>query len=169
MDQNLVKLYKDLRLHVDALSVMLSHKHHSQLMCKKGCDMCCESLHVFPIEFYTIKQELADKPIPEQKWKNRFSKSCRFLVNSECTIYESRPIICRTQGLPLLYENSQGTAYELSVCQLNFKGVDIQMFNMDNALFMPPINSKLYLLNQKFIKTLPKSLAPHKRIRLNSL
>lgn len=169
MNQQLIEQYKALRNKVDKESNRLTSMHKSQLACKKGCDLCCESLKIFPIEFETIQKELEGKHIPVKKWTHNFGNKCRFLVNSVCTIYESRPIICRTQGLPLLYEKQDGTGYELSVCQLNFKGVDVNVFSMENALFMPSINSKLFLINQEFVQNHPKVRSPQARVRLNSL
>ena len=170
MVENDIKEYRALRQQVDELCDKFTDMHRSQLSCKKGCDSCCESLRIFPVEYYSIQQELAGKKIPPIKWHHRYSKKCRFLVNSACAIYDSRPIICRTQGLPLLYENSTGTAYELSVCQLNFKGMSVDTFNMDNALFMPPINSKLFMINHALVNSsnLAKK-SPKFRIKLNTL
>lgn len=170
MTENFLSDYYKLRDEVDEACEKFTLMHQSQLACKKGCDSCCESLHIFPIEYYAIQEEIIGKNLPKHKWNHQFGKSCRFLKNSECQIYNSRPIICRTQGLPLLYENQSGTGHELSVCKLNFKGIDVNTFNMDNALFMSPINSKLFLLNQAFVANFShQKMDGFKRFKLNAL
>lgn len=151
-DKSGVEAYLKLRETIDAKCEQLNNQHVKELSCKKGCDSCCESINVFPIEFEAIKTEMASTlRLIKNRPFNRFRKSCVFLVEGACSIYQSRPIICRTQGLPLLYQNAEGTAYELSVCHLNFKGINPGKFNMDNALYMPEYNSRLYLLNKDFV------------------
>jgi hypothetical protein len=163
--------YKELMDEVDESSLKLQVMHQKHLTCKKGCDSCCESLRLFPIELAFINDALKNEGaiLPKKRW-NKYTKACRFLVNGACSIYEHRPLICRTQGLPLLYEQADGSAFELSVCTLNFKGVDVSKFNTENALFMSPINSKLFLLNQQFVESLKtKKITVFSRYRLNEL
>jgi Fe-S-cluster containining protein len=171
MDTNWIEAYFELRKEIDAASARLEKQHQNQMACQKGCSMCCESLRLFPLELAAIRQELGETMLSLPGKKFRLNpKACRFLVNDACTIYASRPIICRTQGLPLLYENKQGTGFEFSTCSLNFKEVAIQSFNQDNALFMSPFNSRLFLLNQQYVKQLnKKKLSSFSRFKLNAL
>jgi len=169
MDSSFFDEYYLLRNQIDKEIERFENMHEIHLQCKIGCDSCCESIGVFPIEFYAIQNELKSNTLPKKLLKHNFTKECRYLINGVCKIYNSRPFICRTQGLPLLYENFEGTGFELSVCQLNFKDVKVATFNMDNSLYMPPFNSKLYLLNRKFIDALSKQFKPTQRIKLNKL
>lgn len=148
-----IAAYYQLRTKLDERCDELNQQHSKHLQCKAGCDSCCENISVFPLEFEAIKLELGDslKSHSLNRPFNRFRKSCVFLVDSKCSIYNSRPFICRTQGLPLLYQSNDGSGYELSVCHLNFKGVDVNIFNSENALFMPEFNSKLFLNNQEYL------------------
>lgn len=145
--------------------------HSKNLKCQKGCDSCCESISVFPIEFDSIKQELGPKldTIAKRKF-NKFRKSCMFLKNGACLIYHSRPIICRTQGLPLMYQSIKSDGYEVSHCQLNFNNFNISDFTVDNTLFMPEFNSKLFSLNKEYIEAMNiLKMNPRKRIPLYKL
>ena len=171
MNSTLLEKYYQLRSDIDKVLIRLEMQHKSSMKCEKGCDSCCESLTIFPIEFDAIKKELGNSVVlPKKKFLNNYTKSCRFLVKGICSIYESRPIICRTQGLPLLYESIKGNDFELSVCKLNFVGADISKFNMENSLFMPPFNSRLFLLNKEYIEQdLKYSSKSTKRIKLNTL
>jgi Fe-S-cluster containining protein len=73
-----------------------------------------------------------------------------FLVNHQCQIYKSRPTICRTHGLPLLYTNNEGE-WELSACELNFAEFEDE-FSESNTFPQDKYNSKLFLINKEFIK-----------------
>ena len=73
-----------------------------------------------------------------------------FLKNHRCTIYNSRPIICRTHGLPLLFTNNEAE-WELSACELNFQEFDLEKFTSKNTFPQDKFNSKLFLLNKAFI------------------
>lgn len=162
--------YFDLCLEIDKEISKLELMHDSQLNCKKGCSSCCESIKIFPIEFYAIKSKVEIKRHPKLKLKHKFSSKCRFLINDACILYNYRPIICRTQGLPLLYETNSGNTFELSVCKLNFKGLRVDSFNMRNALFMAPFNSKLFLLNKEFVENFNiRTYKPTDRLKLNIL
>ncbi|MDA3891122.1 MAG: YkgJ family cysteine cluster protein [Salinivirgaceae bacterium] len=169
MTDKTITNYLTLRMDIDNAAKKLKQMHTANMVCKKGCDSCCESLTIFPIEFFTIQNETKKAILPSKKIAHKFTKVCRFLVKGECSIYESRPIICRTQGLPLLYESMNGEGFELSVCNLNFKGADVSKFTNKNALYMAPFNSRLYLLNKEFIKKSHTHKKPTKRIKLNML
>ncbi len=171
MDNSFKEKYKNLIADLDKECEKYASMYSSQISCHKGCDSCCESISVFPVEFYFIRQSVDTAAIPPKiPILKKFSKKCRFLVDGACTIYNFRPVICRTQGLPLLYENREGKGYELSVCKLNFKGVEVTKFNMENALFMAPVNSRLFLLNREFVdQDSHKNLKEDTRLALNKI
>ena len=142
--------YYKLRKDVDLLCDTLEKEHVKHLNCKKGCDLCCMAISVFPVEFYAIKAEIKDGlrsalPGPQDEVQ------CRFLVDHCCTIYNSRPVICRTHGLPLLYMSIESDEFELSRCELNFIEYELENFTEENTYPMDLINSKLYQINKKFV------------------
>ena len=140
--------YRKLRKEIDLLCSKLENEHKKHLSCKKGCDLCCMDYNIFPLEFYTILNELKEQNfMPEN---NKDENACIFLRNHRCTIYHSRPIICRTHGLPLLYTNDEGE-WELSACELNFTEFRFEEFAPGNTFPQDKFNSKLFLLNKKFI------------------
>lgn len=149
-EKYLIAPYYQLRAEIDALSESLEKEHHQHLNCKKGCDLCCMAISVFPVEYYAIKAELDLKPLAELPVP-KDQNDCRFLVNHNCAIYPSRPVICRTHGLPLLYMSLDSDEYELSLCELNFTDFDLSDFDEDNTYPMDRINSKLYQLNKNFV------------------
>ncbi len=145
--------YRKIRKETDVISEKLSKVHSSHLQCKKGCDLCCMDYSILPVEFYTILEELKGrsfdkKIILSKSYKNY--EDCIFLKDHACTIYESRPLICRTHGLPLLYTSDDGE-WELSTCELNFRDFNFENFSEKNTFSQDKYNSKLFLLNREFI------------------
>ncbi|MCX7958260.1 MAG: YkgJ family cysteine cluster protein, partial [Deltaproteobacteria bacterium] len=72
-------------------------KRHINFMCKKGCSDCCESFSLLPVEYYYIKSRLCKLNITNSPSGDN---KCVFLKESECLIYDLRPLMCITQGLP---------------------------------------------------------------------
>lgn len=74
------------------------------------------------------------------------------LVNDRCSIYELRPLICRTQGLPLLLETEDGEA-EVDFCPLNFTAENA-VADLDEAHLVPldELNLKLALVNLQYCR-----------------
>lgn len=105
----------------------ISSKYPAEMKCKEGCSKCCYTdISVFKVESVRIKEWFDTLDIETKKelrilWatKNEPS-SCTFLYNDRCTVYEARPVICRTQGAPLFL----GSENVLDYCPLNFESGD---------------------------------------------
>ncbi len=126
---------KELHLKISEFNKKNDALHASQMQCKSGCYKCClVDLSVFEVEANLIRDwfhalSLEDRENLKQKWKTnkvvveesfykKQVRACHFLVQGNCSIYEARPVICRTQGLPLLYRNEE--SYFFDSCPLNF-------------------------------------------------
>jgi len=142
--------YKLLLADIDNQSNKLEKEHSEQIVCKKGCDTCCMDYSILPIEFHSILKDLKENKITPEISVRPKSDECIFLVNHVCTIYNQRPIICRTHGLPLLFMN-ENNEWELSACDLNFTDFNFEKFTLDNTFPQDKYNSKLFMLNKKFI------------------
>jgi len=73
--------------------------------------------------------------------------ACPLLVDDRCAIYSSRPLICRTQGLPLLLDTEDG-GQEVDFCPLNFTAPDA-LDDLEEYYLVPldRLNLKLVLAN----------------------
>ncbi len=149
-ENNHFSKYKTLVNEIDRKTAKLEKTHHKHMQCKNGCDLCCIDFSIFPVEYYSILNELKSNAVNPEPAENSESNICSFLVNHSCTIYQYRPIMCRTHGFPLLYANDEGD-YELSACELNFTDFDYEDFTMENTLPQDKYNSKLFILNKQFI------------------
>lgn len=90
------------RLHgvTDELTRPVAEKHAARLRCREGCADCCtDGLTAFTIEAARIVAKhgaLLEAGTPHPPG------ACAFLdARGSCRIYEERPYVCRTQGLPL--------------------------------------------------------------------
>jgi hypothetical protein len=146
---NFPEKYLELREEADAECRRLELMHSALMVCKKGCTSCCMDFSIFPVEFFTIAGSLKGKKIPFNRAATE--GECPMLVGGLCIIYESRPFICRSHGLPLLSMGEEG--WELSHCELNFTK-DAPRFDDTNTFIHDRFNSRLFMLNREFIKTL---------------
>lgn len=121
---DLEKMYRE----VDSLSNSLVQIHATRLRCGRGCSSCCvDELTVYKIEAENIRRhhtEFLDTATPHKKG------ACAFLdEEGSCRIYENRPYVCRTQGLPLRWfeETEEEEIVELrDICPLNEEGEPIE-------------------------------------------
>ena len=168
--------YFALRDKIDSKAAEISAYYTDNIICRKGCSSCCIPISLMPVEFYAIKNEIEDKKLhpgffdgfsdrgtDDRSGKteisssspdvniNTESESCIFLNNSACSIYRHRPLICRTQGLPLLYYSEDLENYTISVCGLNFTAADDEFeFDTEYSIDLDRLNSSLYRINKDF-------------------
>ena len=155
--------YEQFVYSVDELSAELSKRYHQHLACHAGCSGCCHHhLSVFPVEAAALKEAI-DKLPPEQRSKIEAqaretnereqrgeSVSCPLLVEDRCSVYTSRPFICRTQGLPLLIEAEDGEL-EVDFCPLNFTApAATDDLDEDHLVPLDALNLSLARINLEF-------------------
>lgn len=143
------KEYLEIRNNIDKATTKLEEEHKSHMKCKAGCDMCCMDYSILPVEFYYIKDKISKSEIPPGNVKHKKDTDCVFLKDHRCSIYNERPVICRTHGLPLLFMTEHN--WELSACELNFTEFNFEEFNETNTYPQDRFNSQLFMLNKKFI------------------
>ena len=148
--------YRALRSTIDEKVERLEKMHKKHMKCKAGCDLCCMDYSVFPIEFHYIKDKLSQMESEPKINTGAKDEDCIFLNDHICSIYEERPMICRTHGLPLLYMGNDNN-WELSACELNFTGFDMEEFTEENTFPQDTFNSKLFMLNKTFINEFKKT------------
>ena len=146
--------------------------HKENIICKKRCSGCCTAITLLPVEFFAIQQKLEKNFLKNLKQPNSKTQkqNCIFLADSICEIYESRPIICRTQGLPLLYFSDELENYTISFCDKNFTSCNEDFeFNTEYSIDLDKLNSSLYKLNKNFMKEIGRENKTDKRIQISLL
>lgn len=156
----MIEPYRQLIESVDSMTARLSSRYAEHLVCRSGCSGCCHHhLSVFAVEAATVGAAIEALPEPLRVQLNEQARKtleleargesaiCPMLVDDRCSVYESRPMICRTQGLPLLIEAEDGEA-EVDFCPLNFTDENaIADLDQDYLVPLDDLNLKLALVN----------------------
>jgi Fe-S-cluster containining protein len=152
--------YRQLINQVDELTARLSALYARHLVCRAGCSGCCHHhLSVFAVEADAVREAIVALPnqvlavihqqareVSEREAAGE-SVACPLLVENRCSIYESRPLICRTQGLPLLLEAEDGSQ-EVDFCPLNFTAPEaIDDLDETHLVSLDDLNLKLAIVN----------------------
>lgn len=112
---------------IDKATQPLEERHQGRLTCKLGCSTCCvDGLTVWEVEAEVIREHFSRFLIEEEPHP---VGACAFLDNAgACRIYEHRPYVCRTQGLPLRWlDEYEGDWVEFrDICELNEAGEPLE-------------------------------------------
>ncbi len=164
--------YVDLRDRVDRRAGELLARHGRAITCRARCCDCCVDLTVFPVEYHAILADLrragvASLPIDP-------SAACGFLRDGLCVLYEARPLICRTHGLPLAFEDDRSPRRlrTASSCPRTFDGADPAAIGVGpaDALEVEPMNAELFEINLTFARERADGeIDPTRRIPLRRL
>lgn len=144
-------------------------KYPNSFSCKEGCSKCCYvDLSVFEIEAANIVSWFFLLPISRQNelkniWRQQELElgenanqepnyACAFLVNEKCSVYEARPLICRTQGAPLFFQEVN----KVDICPLNFQDEELPL--KEDWLSVDRINMLLGLVQNQYAKEAGKKL-----------
>lgn len=160
-----MSLYAELREDVNRLAARLAEYYAEHLVCRAGCSVCCgHDLSVFEVEACQVRKAVALLPeeigrritqnarIAVMADESGNPEACPLLVDDLCAIYHCRPIICRTQGLPLLYESATG-AMEVDYCRLNFSRMIAADDLAENHLVpLDHLNERLVLANLAYCR-----------------
>lgn len=93
--------------------------------CREGCARCCGvRFGVFAVEADRIRGALARLAAPlrarvRAQADDPSHTACALLVDDRCSVYDERPLICRSHGLPVQQRDDDGRTH-VEVCPLNF-------------------------------------------------
>lgn len=108
---NYVAFLKELDARLDAYF----EEQAEHICCKKGCSACCEKGD-YPISELELQYLMQGYMGLDNELKTEVQRNfsviekggkCPFLINSECSVYEYRPIICRVHGLAYLCDEKK--------------------------------------------------------------
>jgi len=139
------------------------------LTCHTGCSSCCIAISVFPVEAAALIAAAGKLPTEQyQQLKQQLSfpvtgDRCPLLVNDLCLLYQARPVICRTHGLPILITEESGR--RMDVCPLNCKGME--RIPGEALIDLERLNSLLVSVNVLYLREFGIKLPD--RIPLTSL
>ena len=161
--------YHQLLAALDAEIARIGKIHAAALSCGPRCASCCLAFSVLPLEAACLREAVAAlSPATHDRLGRNLAEDaerCPLLIDELCSIYAARPVICRTQGLPLAYVDEEREAIEVSACPLNFPAD--HAFTPENLLFMDWFNARLFELNRAWCRK--QGLAPDRRIPLKEI
>jgi Fe-S-cluster containining protein len=136
---------------VDRLAHRLERRHADRLQCRRGCSACCvDGITVFGVEAESIRRgagALLARGTPHARGQ------CAFLdEDGACRIYEHRPYVCRTQGLPLRWlQDRSGETVELrDICPLNEATAPIEELPEDECWTLGVAEARLARIQRRF-------------------
>ena len=161
--ESIRKAYRQLIADLDSMiGALAGGRFQTVLNCGPGCSDCCTRFSVLPLEAALVSEMLRERtPIRAGAAREK----CLLLADDLCQVYEVRPVICRTQGLPLGYIDEEAGTIEVSACPLNF--ADEYPLGHDDLLYMDQFNRRLAELNLHYCRA--AGLDPEKRIPLAEL
>lgn len=121
--------YRELAVRVDAFFSKVEARHADRMQCATGCFDCCQSgLTVTQVEAARIAEHLGHLT-QEQRLKvasrggRPEEEGCAALDEAgRCMIYEARPLVCRSHGVPVKATLEKGHLPVVSSCPKNFGG-----------------------------------------------
>ncbi len=139
---------------VDSLCREIILASGDEIACRPGCDGCCRHFSVFPVEAYNIARAVASLDpditgmIRDRARNLRAGDGCPLLHGGCCMLYEKRPIICRTHGLPIMIRNGDDT--KIDFCPRNYRNAE--SIKGHYIIDLDTLNSTLAAINSIFIK-----------------
>ena len=157
-----IELYKQLTGKIDEFEAKLLAAYAPYISCTRGCSACCILQSVFPVEARSIYKTVTDEggmeAIPASGTEDG---KCVFLSGGICSIYSSRPVICRTHGYPILFEG------RVDFCPENFK--EIKNIDSGCILDIEAVNRALVSINLIFLRENNEKIFSAERIMLSDL
>jgi uncharacterized protein len=145
--------YLNLRDKVDQQFDKIFTKHNSEMSCAEGCHDCCApDLSVTQIEAEMIREFITARPEIVEQLKtlatlNPHQGTRCALLNAEgqCSIYEARPLICRSHGAPVLVQ-IDAKREGIDACPKNFKS-GMTMLDVGDWIHLETLNTLLALVD----------------------
>lgn len=136
---------------VDTAAGALFVRHAERTVCRRGCSACCvDNLTVFEVEAERIR-----RAYPKLKRKTAHAPGACALLDDDgaCRVYDARPYVCRTQGLPLAMfeEDKEGEIQEhRSICELNLEGEPLNELDLEECWLIGPTEIELQNLQTRY-------------------
>lgn len=156
--------YRQLTTRVDALCNSISAALGEQITCVPGCSSCCTSITVFPVEAAAMREALENLPEQQAEDIRRHiaahgdDERCPLLHHHHCLLYEARPIICRTHGLPIIYTTAGQRRSDC--CPHNM--TDAESLSGASVIDLDKLNHLLVAVNSLYLSQSDSSESPER-------
>lgn len=150
---HLLENYKQLIARIDALCSEIAASLGEQITCSAGCSSCCTAISVFPVEAAAMREALDNLPDFEAAEILRHisthadDERCPLLFQHHCLLYDARPIICRTHGLPIVYSSDGRRSSDC--CPLNL--TEAPSVSGSSVIDIDKLNTLLVAVNSIYL------------------
>jgi Fe-S-cluster containining protein len=173
MAEKIFRNYQALLNKVDKFSSQIIEKYRKHISCGYGCSDCCQQkLNLLPLEYSFLREGFACLPESMKKGvRNRAAQglgdytSCLLLDQGACLLYERRPILCRTHGLPLFIMEEDKARRDC--CPKNFTSYCLELLHQTDFLHLERLNILLITVNRVFASR--RGIEAGVRLALNNL
>ena len=127
--------------------------------CQKGCSDCCRCrLSITRVEQANLRRGLARLPESvrrelAERATAETQEMCPALdANGACQVYESRPLICRSHGVPLRHRYPVPLVQptRIDVCEKNFTEVSTNSLPPEDVMDQTSLMAELAALDVEF-------------------
>lgn len=145
--------YVQLTTRIDALCNVITATLGEQITCSAGCSSCCTSITVFPVEAAAMRKALENLPdqqadeIRRHVSEHADDERCPLLLHHRCLLYDDRPIICRTHGLPIIY--TEEGEHKSDCCPHNL--IDTESIPGSSVVDLDKLNMLLVAVNSIYL------------------
>ena len=146
--------YHQLVHRVDELCRGILELLGDRITCKPGCSSCCTSISIFPVEAAALRAALEALPEEQQAAirdhvaRHAAGERCPVLNKHHCMLYDARPVICRTHGLPIIF--SEEGQRRVDCCPLNLTDTD-EPLSGAAVVDLDRLNALLVAVNALFV------------------
>lgn len=161
--------YSQLRLDLSRLSLSLDQIHAQHLNCRAGCADCCEHhLNLFQVEADVLAAAIQTLPTEVQEMIKRQARAvlaserqaCPLLIDARCSVYDVRPVICRSHGYPIQFASEVEGEVFLDMCPLNFTAEDaLEHLDLNQTLDIDRLNLRLSAINYVYCRDIKHDVA----------
>ncbi len=160
--------YAQLVARVDAFFSDVASRCADAIACQPGCDGCCQvQLTLSPVEAASLAAYVGQLDAESRdRLRKRLAEAldeentrCAMLDRSgQCLVYPARPLVCRSQGLPLRYPSElvpieavrvRVPSGVITVCPLNFT---VDNPRLSDALDAERVDQIVALLNHTYAR-----------------
>jgi Fe-S-cluster containining protein len=149
--------YRQLCDKVDAFFTRVEQRHGEELRCSTGCYDCCDArLSVTGVEAAAVVEAwraLSDerRAAVRATWRDGATACAALDRQGRCAIYEGRPLVCRSHGVPIRFPSRQPGLRALPViesCFRNFTSAGPSSADPDCVLDQTTLSAMLLLIDK---------------------
>lgn len=165
--------YRQLGDKVDAFFARVEARHGDQLNCHRGCYDCCDArLSITGVEAAAVVaawNELTDERRAEVRatWRPDATACAALDRQGRCSIYAGRPLVCRSHGVPIRFQQPGKSLPVVETCFRNFPIVGPASADADCVLDQTTLSAMLLLIDKE--DALRSDRTPGERFELADL